>query len=112
MYAISDHHFLWTDWSHGFSPVFKDQTGIESPAECDVILCAPKGSGRTVRTLFKEGRGINSSVAVFQDKTGKALEKAVAMSVAVGSGYTYESECAARERCGARADLFALPLLA
>jgi len=41
------------DWSHGFSPVFKDQTGIESPKDCDVILCAPKGSGRTVRTLFK-----------------------------------------------------------
>ncbi|CEH18911.1 ketol-acid reductoisomerase [Ceraceosorus bombacis] len=78
-------------WSHGFSPVFKDQTGIEAPKECDVILCAPKGSGRTVRTLFKEGRGINSSVAVYQDVTGKALEKAVAMSVAVGSGYTYET---------------------
>jgi ketol-acid reductoisomerase len=56
-----------------------------------VILVAPKGSGRTVRSLFKEGRGINSSVAVYQDVTGKALEKAVAMGVAVGSGYLYQT---------------------
>ena len=56
-----------------------------------MILVAPKGSGRTVRSLFKEGRGINSSVAVYQDVTGKALEKAVAMGVAVGSGYLYET---------------------
>ena len=44
-----------------------------------------------MRTLFKEGRGINSSVAVSQDVTGKALEKAVAMGIAVGSGYVYET---------------------
>lgn len=56
-----------------------------------MILVAPKGSGRTVRTLFKEGRGINSSVAVFQDVTGKAEEKAVALGVAVGSGYLYKT---------------------
>jgi ketol-acid reductoisomerase len=52
---------------------------------------APKGSGRTVRTLFREGRGINSSIAVFQDVTGKAEEKAVALGVAVGSGYLYKT---------------------
>nr|OQO21915.1 Ketol-acid reductoisomerase, mitochondrial [Rachicladosporium sp. CCFEE 5018] len=78
-------------FSHGFSPVFKDQTKVEVPSDIDVILVAPKGSGRTVRTLFKEGRGINSSVAVWQDVTGKALEKATAMGVAVGSGYMYET---------------------
>lgn len=61
------------------------------PKDIDVILVAPKGSGRTVRTLFKEGRGINSSVAVLQDVTGKALEKAVALGVAVGSGYMYKT---------------------
>ena len=54
-------------FSHGFSIVYKDQTHVVPPENVDVILCAPKGSGRTVRTLFKEGRGINSSVAVFQD---------------------------------------------
>lgn len=78
-------------FSHGFSIVYKDQTHVVPPENVDVILCAPKGSGRTVRTLFKEGRGINSSVAVFQDVTGRALEKAVAIGIAVGSGYIYET---------------------
>ncbi|KAG9655686.1 ketol-acid reductoisomerase, partial [Aureobasidium melanogenum] len=78
-------------FSHGFSPVFKDQTKVEVPSDIDVILCAPKGSGRTVRTLFKEGRGINASIAVFQDVTGKAEEKAVALGVAVGAGYMYKT---------------------
>lgn len=78
-------------FSHGFSVVYKDDTKVVPPADVDVILVAPKGSGRTVRTLFKEGRGINSSVAVWQDVTGKAKEKAVALGVAVGSGYLYET---------------------
>ncbi|KAF2155730.1 ketol-acid reductoisomerase [Myriangium duriaei CBS 260.36] len=78
-------------FSHGFSPVFRSQTKVEPPKDIDVILVAPKGSGRTVRTLFREGRGINSSVAVFQDVTGKAEEKAVALGVAVGSGYLYKT---------------------
>lgn len=78
-------------FSHGFSPVFKDLTKVEAPKDIDVILVAPKGSGRTVRTLFREGRGINSSIAVYQDVTGHAKEKAVAIGVAVGSGYLYET---------------------
>ncbi|KIO34648.1 hypothetical protein M407DRAFT_240491 [Tulasnella calospora MUT 4182] len=78
-------------FSHGFSVVFKDDTKVIPPTDVDVILVAPKGSGRTVRTLFKEGRGINSSIAVWQDVTGKAKEKAVALGVAVGSGYLYET---------------------
>jgi ketol-acid reductoisomerase len=78
-------------FSHGFSVVYKDDTKVVPPKDVDVILVAPKGSGRTVRTLFKEGRGINSSVAVFQDVTGKAMEKAVAIGVAIGSGYMYET---------------------
>ena len=56
-----------------------------------VILAAPKGSGRTVRSLFREGRGINSSVAVYQDVTGKAEEKVIALGVAIGSGYLYKT---------------------
>jgi ketol-acid reductoisomerase len=64
---------------------------VDVPSDIDVILVAPKGSGRTVRTLFREGRGINSSVAVFQDVTGKAEEKAIALGVAVGSGYLYKT---------------------
>ncbi|XTI91521.1 putative ketol-acid reductoisomerase protein [Cenococcum geophilum] len=78
-------------FSHGFSPVFKDLTKVDVPKDIDVILVAPKGSGRTVRTLFREGRGINSSIAVYQDVTGKAEEKAVALGVAVGSGYLYKT---------------------
>ncbi|TCD63763.1 Bifunctional acetohydroxyacid reductoisomerase [Steccherinum ochraceum] len=78
-------------FSHGFSVVYKDDTHVIPPKDVDVILVAPKGSGRTVRTLFKEGRGINSSVAVWQDVTGKAKEKAVAIGVAIGSGYMYET---------------------
>ena len=56
-----------------------------------MILAAPKGSGRTVRSLFREGRGINSSVAVYQDVTGKAEEKAIALGFAIGSGYLYKT---------------------
>lgn len=78
-------------FSHGFSVVFKEDTKVIPPPDVDVILVAPKGSGRTVRTLFKEGRGINSSVAVFQDVTGKAQEKAIALGVGIGSGYMYET---------------------
>jgi len=67
------------------------RTKVEVPKDVDVILVAPKGSGRTVRSLFKEGRGINSSIAIYQDVTGKAEEKAVALGVAVGSGYLYKT---------------------
>ena len=78
-------------FSHGFSPVFQDLTKVDVPSDIDVILVAPKGSGRTVRSLFREGRGINSSVAIYQDVTGKAEEKAIALGVAVGSGYLYKT---------------------
>lgn len=78
-------------FSHGFSPVFKDLTHVEPPKDVDVILVAPKGSGRTVRSLFKEGRGINSSYAIWNDVTGKAEERAIALAVAVGSGYIYKT---------------------
>ncbi|KAM0786449.1 Acetolactate synthase, mitochondrial [Microbotryomycetes sp. NB124-2] len=78
-------------FAHGFSVVYKDDTGVVPPPDVDVILVAPKGSGRTVRTLFKEGRGINASIAVHQDVTGKAMEKARALAVAVGTGYAYET---------------------
>lgn len=78
-------------FSHGFSVVYKDDTKVVVPEGMDVILVAPKGSGRTVRTLFKEGRGINASIAVWQDATGKAKEKARALAVAVGCGYAYET---------------------
>ena len=78
-------------FSHGFSIVFKDQTGVIPPKNVDVILVAPKGSGTTVRRLFLEGRGINSSFAVFQDVTKRARERAIALGIAIGSGYLFET---------------------
>jgi ketol-acid reductoisomerase len=78
-------------FSHGFSIVYSEQTGVVAPKDVDVTLCAPKGSGYTVRSLFQQGRGINSSVAVYQDYSGKALERVRAMGIAVGSGYLYET---------------------
>jgi ketol-acid reductoisomerase len=83
-------------FSHGFSIVYKDQTGILPPDNVDVILVAPKGSGRTVRTNFLDGSGINSSFAVHQDFTGRARERTLALGIAIGSGYlfptTFEKE--------------------
>ena len=83
-------------FSHGFSIVYREQTEIVPPDNVDVILVAPKGSGRTVRTNFLDGSGINSSYAVHQDFTGRANERALALGIAVGSGYlfptTFEKE--------------------
>lgn len=76
-------------FSHGFSVVYKDQTNIVPPENVDVILVAPKGSGRTVRTNFLDGSGINSSYAVHQDATGRALERTLALGIAIGSGYLF-----------------------
>lgn len=76
-------------FSHGFSIVYKDQTNIVPPENVDVILVAPKGSGRTVRTNFLDGSGINSSFAVHQDFTGRARERTLALGIAIGSGYLF-----------------------
>jgi ketol-acid reductoisomerase len=78
-------------FAHGFSIVFEDQTGVRAPPGVDVVLVAPKGSGTTVRSLFLEGRGINASVAVHQDASGKAMERALMLGSAVGVGYMYET---------------------
>lgn len=83
-------------FSHGFGIVYKDQTNIIPPDNVDVIMVAPKGSGRNVRNNFLDGSGINSSYAIFQDFTGKAKERTLALGIAVGSGYlfptTFEKE--------------------
>jgi ketol-acid reductoisomerase len=83
-------------FSHGFSITYKEQTGVIPPADIDVILVAPKGSGTSVRRNFLAGSGINSSFAVFQDATGRAEERTLAIGIAVGSGYlfptTFEAE--------------------
>jgi ketol-acid reductoisomerase len=83
-------------FSHGFSIVYKEQTKIIPPKDVDVILVAPKGSGRNVRLNFLDGSGINSSYAIFQDATGRAKERTIALGIAIGSGYlfptTFEQE--------------------
>ena len=78
-------------FSHGFSIVYSDQTGVIPAKDIDVILVAPKGSGTTVRRLFLEGKGINSSYAVHQDASGRALDRCLACGIAIGSGYLFET---------------------
>lgn len=76
-------------FSHGFSIVYKKQTGIIPPKNVDVIMVAPKGSGTSVRRNFLSGAGINSSYAVGQDATGRAEERCLAIGIGVGSGYLF-----------------------
>jgi len=78
-------------FSHGFGITYKERTGIIPPEDVDVILVAPKGSGTSLRRLFLEGRGLNSSFAVFQDATGKARDRSIALGIGIGSGYLFET---------------------
>jgi len=78
-------------FSHGFSIVYREQTGVIPPPDVDVILVAPKGSGTSVRRNFLAGSGINSSFAVFQDATGRAMERCLALGIAVGSGFLFQT---------------------
>ena len=59
--------------------------------DIDVIMVAPKGSGTSLRTMFLEGRGLNSSYAIYQDTTGKAYERTIALGIGIGSGYLFET---------------------
>ncbi|MCB0601940.1 MAG: ketol-acid reductoisomerase, partial [Saprospiraceae bacterium] len=78
-------------FSHGFGITFNDQTEIIPPKDIDVFLVAPKGSGTSLRRMFLEGRGLNSSYAIYQDATGNAKERALALGIGVGSGYLFET---------------------
>ena len=78
-------------FSHGFGITYKERTGIGPPADVDVILVAPKGSGTSLRRMFLQGRGLNSSYAIFQDATGKAWDRVIALGIGVGSGYLFET---------------------
>ena len=79
-------------FSHGFGITYKERTGIIAPADVDVILVAPKGSGTSLRRMFLQGRGLNSSYAIFQDATGHAFDRVVALGIGVGSGYLFETD--------------------
>ena len=78
-------------FSHGFGVTYSDRTGIVPPKDVDVIMIAPKGSGTSLRRLFLEGRGLNSSYAVMQDATGRAMDRVLALGIGVGSGYLFET---------------------
>lgn len=78
-------------FSHGFGITYKERTGIIPPEDIDVILVAPKGSGTSLRRMFLEGRGLNSSFAIHQDATGKARDRVIALGIGVGSGYLFET---------------------
>ena len=79
-------------FSHGFGVTFNDQTGIIPPEDVDVVLVAPKGSGTSLRRMFLEGKGLNSSFAIHQDYTGKAKERVAALGIGIGSGYLFETD--------------------
>ena len=79
------------NFSHGFGITYKERTGIVPPADVDVILIAPKGSGTSLRRMFLQGRGLNSSYTIFQDATGRARDRVIALGIGVGSGYLFET---------------------
>ena len=78
-------------FSHGLAITYKERTNIIPPADIDVIMVAPKGSGTSLRTMFLEGRGLNSSYAVYQDATGRAKDRTLAIGIGIGSGYLFET---------------------
>ena len=78
-------------FSHGFAITYSDRTHIVPPADVDVIMIAPKGSGTSLRRMFLQGRGLNSSYAIYQDATGRAWERVIALGIGVGSGYLFET---------------------
>ena len=79
-------------FSHGFGITYSDLTGIVPNKEVDVMLVAPKGSGTSLRRLFLAGKGLNSSYAIYQDSTGRALEKTIALGIGIGSAYLFETD--------------------
>lgn len=69
-------------FSHGFNIHFKE---IVPPKNVDVIMVAPKGPGALVREMYEQGKGVPAVIAVFQDFTGKAKDKALAYAKAIGA---------------------------
>lgn len=78
-------------FSHGFGITYKDQTNIIPPSDIDVILVAPKGSGTSLRRLYLEGKGLNSSYAIFQNASGDAFKTVISLGIGVGSGFLFET---------------------
>ena len=69
-------------FAHGFNIHFNQ---IKAPKNVDVIMVAPKGPGHIVRSLYTEGQGVPSLIAVYQDFSGKAKEYALAWACGIGA---------------------------
>ena len=70
-------------FAHGFNIHY----GLVQPRDdLDVVMIAPKAPGHTVRSTYKDGGGVPSLVAVWQDRSGRSLQLALAYAVAIGSG--------------------------
>lgn len=70
-------------FAHGFNVHFNQ---IVPPEFVDVIMVAPKGPGHTVRSQYKEEKGVPSLIAVYQDASGKAKDYALAYAAGIGAG--------------------------
>lgn len=69
-------------FSHGFNIHFSQ---IIPPPDVDVYMVAPKGPGHLVRRVYKQGQGVPSLIAVYQDPSGKAKEMALAHAKGIGA---------------------------
>lgn len=83
-------------FSHGFLLGYLTDQGRSFPDNVDVIAVCPKGMGKSVRALYEQGRevngaGINASFAVHQDVTGRATDRALGWSVALGAPFTFQT---------------------
>ncbi len=88
-------------FAHGFNITFNQ---IVAPKEVDVIMVAPKGPGHTVRSQYKEGRGVPALIAIHQDASGKAKDYALAYASGIGAGRAGILETTFREET--ETDLF------
>ena len=88
-------------FSHGFNIHYGF---INPPKDINVIMVAPKAPGHTVRSEYKDGRGVPSLIAVYQDVSGEAKEIALSYAAAIGSGRTGIIETSFREET--ETDLF------
>ena len=69
-------------FSHGFNIHYNQ---IVPPPTIDVIMVAPKGPGHLVRREFERGAGVPALIAVYQDFSGTAKEKALAYAKGIGA---------------------------
>lgn len=88
-------------FAHGFNIHFQQ---IVPPADVDVFMIAPKGPGHTVRSEYKEGKGVPCLVAIHQDATNHALD--VALAYAAGVGGARAGVLETTFKCETETDLF------